>query len=202
MSYASDEIWKPLPGYEGWYEISSNGRVKRVKKERNTYSGRIMKLQIHKDGYVFVDLCKYGIGKHVLVSRLVCEAFNGKCPDGYECNHKDGNKNNNNHHNLEWVTPKENIQHRINILGYRHLGHPMPQGSRHPRSKHYIFTDSNHSNYYVIGLKKFCRDNNLHVGAMFQIATGSGHSKHHKGWKCRYATETERKQHELDSVSK
>lgn len=111
------EVWKPLPGYEGWYEISSKGRVKRVAPGCGTRVGKILKNRITKDGYAYVIVNRRGEAKDLRIGRLVCEAFNGPCPEGKQCNHKDGVKLNDTPTNLEWVTPSENITHSVYVLG-------------------------------------------------------------------------------------
>jgi len=182
----------PIDGYMGWYEVSSLGQVRRIKAGPHTRFGHLLKLQVHKDGYLFVDLCKDGKQHHLLVSRLVCTAFHGKCPLGKNCNHIDGKKANNRADNLEWVTPSENCKHRHEVLGHslEHLWAANPwkgvQGTKHPRAKNYVVTTPDGKEIKVCGLKKFCRDHNLNAGAMFQLVTGSGHSYQHKGYKCRY----------------
>lgn len=191
---AMTEIWKPAPGFEGWYEVSSEGRARRSKPGKSTKVGRILKLQIHQDGYVFVDFTANGKHKQLLISRLVCGAFHGPCPEGMNCNHIDGNKANNSTVNLEWTTFSENCKHKYEVLGYSlkkfHAANPWVgvQGPAHPRAKRYIVTTPDGVELTVVGLKKFCRDNKLNVGAMFQLATGSGHSKRHRGYRCRYVS--------------
>jgi hypothetical protein len=54
-------------------------------------------------------------GKVWLAHRVIWEAFNGEIPDGFQINHIDGNKANNQLTNLELVTPSENIRHAIQI---------------------------------------------------------------------------------------
>lgn len=190
------EIWLPIPNYEGWYEASNLGQIRRIRKGPGVKRlGQPMKLSVHKDGYVFVKLSKEGKGKICLVSKLVCTTFHGPCPLGYECNHKgkDGNKSNNRADNLEWSTHSDNCKHKFKILGHDlskfQAANPFKgkKGALHPRAKRYIITFPNGEEIEIIGLKNFCRNNGLSVGAMFQIATGSGHSYRHKGFKCRYA---------------
>lgn len=95
-----EEIWKPVVGYEGMYEVSNLGRVKSIK--RNI----IIKLGIIK-GYNRIVLK----GKTKLIHRLVSEAFIPN-PENKPCvNHIDNNPLNNNINNLEWVTHKENSFH-------------------------------------------------------------------------------------------
>lgn len=98
------EIWMPVVGFEGLYEVSNVGRVKSLK--RNTTSGGIMNTNINK-GCEYVHLCKNG--KHYIgkVHRLVARAFipNPEC--NRDVNHKDENPLNNNVDNLEWATPKD-----------------------------------------------------------------------------------------------
>jgi len=189
------EQWLPIVGYEGWYEVSNYGQIRRIKRARGVKRfGMPMKLSTHKDGYVFVTLCKEGISKVLLVSRIVCTAFHGPCPKGHECNHKakNGDKANNRADNLEWSTHSDNCKHKFEVLGHSlanfKAANPWKgkKGKLHPNARHYVVTLPNGEEIKVIGLKNFCRENNLSAGAMFQLATGSGHSYQHKGYCCRY----------------
>ena len=119
MRYSSSkEIWRPIAGYEGVYEVSSFGRVKslaRMVKRPTAHDQpikeRIMVQRIGTNGYPKVQLYEskgVRIKKDFGVHRLVAQAFlenpeNKKCID-----HLDGNKLNNNVNNLEWVTYREN----------------------------------------------------------------------------------------------
>lgn len=95
-----DEVWKPVKGYEGLYEVSNHGRVRRL-------MWRIVDGKDHK-GYRRVNLCKNGEQKPFLVHRLVAEAFLPN-PDGYPfVNHMDECPSNNCASNLEWCSPKHN----------------------------------------------------------------------------------------------
>lgn len=115
------EIWKPVVGYEDSYEVSNLGRVKSIKETPFSIcksSDRIMKLYMHKKGYLKVMLYLNGKRKHAFVHRLVAEAFIPNPNELSQVNHKDGNKTNNCVHNLEWCTGKENIIHAVtNGLG-------------------------------------------------------------------------------------
>lgn len=123
------EQWRPVNGYEGLYSISSLGRLRR---ETHTYAcraGYILSGYRRPIGYLAYALCKDGKECTRLAHRLIAEAFIGPCPLGYQCNHKDGNKANNVPGNLEWVTPKENMRHAMNVLGWRPSN--QPRGDAH-----------------------------------------------------------------------
>ena len=110
------ENWKPVPGFDGHYEVSSLGRVRSLPWPGHHKEAIIMKVFRQNSGYLVVTL--HG-GKKKLLHRLVAEAFienpNGKT----FVNHIDGNRLNNNIENLEWVTPRENCEHSISVLGNR-----------------------------------------------------------------------------------
>ena len=108
------EEWRPVRGYEGVYEVSDRGRVKRIASGRGSVPGRILQqIKNGRDGgYRALQLYRGSCrGKTAMVHRLVAEAFIGPIPPGYQVNHKDGNKLNNVPANLEIVTPAENVAH-------------------------------------------------------------------------------------------
>lgn len=117
MGYKVNEIWKPVKGYEGLYEISNYGRVKgmeRVTKfgtQNKIYPERILKPKRRKGLYSSYVLCNTNGHKTIMIHRLVALHFIPN-PESKRCiNHKDGNKENNHICNLEWVTHKENSKH-------------------------------------------------------------------------------------------
>ena len=69
-----NEIWKPIKGYEGLYEVSNFGRIKSL-NYNHTGKGKILKQNQIMNGYKLVMLYKDGNGKNYLVHRLVAEAF-------------------------------------------------------------------------------------------------------------------------------
>jgi hypothetical protein len=99
----SDERWLPVNGYEGLYEVSDRGRIRRVVWPLNPYCDT--------KGYEIVALYRDGNPRTLKVHRIVARAFHGFPPDGTQVNHIDGNKRNNAAENLEWVTGHENILH-------------------------------------------------------------------------------------------
>lgn len=104
-----NEVWKPITGYEGKYEISNYGNVKSL-NFRN--KGEECLLRLHNTHrYYQAALTKDGITKYHLVHRLVAEAFIPN-PHNYPLiNHKDECGFNNHVDNLEWCTHKENINY-------------------------------------------------------------------------------------------
>lgn len=98
------EVWRAIPGFEGRYEASSQGRIRSA-------SGRIKKPTPLPSGYLCVWLYSGGkrTVKNKLVSRLVLEAFVGPAPSQkHEAAHWDGVNSNNCLKNLRWVTHREN----------------------------------------------------------------------------------------------
>ena len=105
------EEWKPIPGYEGLYEVSNYGRVKSYQLDSN---GKILSPgNTGKDGsgYCFVNLCKDGKVKPRIIHRLVAEAFIPNPNNFPQVNHMDECKENNYFGNLEWCSPAYNISY-------------------------------------------------------------------------------------------
>ncbi len=113
-----NETWRPIPGYEGRYEVSNMGRVKSLSRPLviagRTYRllpDRIMQLHVHNNGYAVVWLRIPGSHKKFYVHRLVAYGFI-PMPAGKEVvNHKDRDRRNNSLENLEWLTFQENTAH-------------------------------------------------------------------------------------------
>lgn len=106
----TEEIWRPIEGYEGLYEVSSYGRVKSVDRYDNNNHFRKSELMnfFYVGGYLRVVFSKNGIVKKYLVHRLVAQAFIPNPDNLPQVNHKDENKTNNNVDNLEWCDAKYN----------------------------------------------------------------------------------------------
>ena len=114
-----EEIWKPVKGFEGYYEVSNLGRVRSVDRlvkysngQIHLHKGRILSPGlVHKLGYLQVALCNNGKIKHKMVYRLVAEAFIPNPDNLPQVNHKDENAFNNCVENLEWCTIEYNINY-------------------------------------------------------------------------------------------
>ena len=103
------ELWQPIEGYEGLYEVSDQGKVRNRK-------GLVLKPGVLKrgKGYLIVCLCNKGTRSMKYVHRLVAAAF---VPGdaALTVNHKDGNTRNNTADNLEWMTQQEQMTHAHEI---------------------------------------------------------------------------------------
>ena len=116
------EIWKPIEGFEDFYEVSDLGRVRSVDRHetiptprkpsmpmRRLKRGRILKPWPTRGGYLVASLRAPGKKKPARVAGLVCRAFHGEPPSPkHEVAHNDGVRTNNAAANLRWSTKSEN----------------------------------------------------------------------------------------------
>ena len=96
------EIWKDAVGFEGYYEVSNQGNVRRIGRNKLLAKTR------DKDGYIVHCFSVNNKRYNVMAHKLVIEAFTGPCPIGQVTRHRDGSRNNNNITNLHYGTPAEN----------------------------------------------------------------------------------------------
>ena len=139
----SIEIWKDIQEYEGLYQVSNLGRVKSLARKVKDYDPRwgnwrmrrikerILKPCFFEKKYPTVSFSKGGKIHTRELHRVVAETFLGPCPEGMECCHRDGNKNNNNLNNLRWDTKENNFADNIS------------NGTRMFGTKHPLFGKSN-----------------------------------------------------------
>ena len=123
------EEWRPVVGFEGIYEVSKLGMVRRVAPTRGSRAGFIRKTVIDGKGYPAMLLRKpRHKSKWMRVHRMLALAFIPNPDNKPQVNHKDGNRRNNALSNLEWVTNRENCIHAATVT----LSHC---GSRNTSSK-------------------------------------------------------------------
>ena len=118
------EIWRPIKGYEGLYEVSNLGRIKSLPRKQVIFHGK-ERIYYERGEYIFntggqlsryltVTLKKDGTRRSVQIHRIVAQAFLPN-PNNLPCvNHKDENTLNNAASNLEWCTYAYNLNYSRN----------------------------------------------------------------------------------------
>lgn len=142
-------MWKPIEGYEGFYEVSDSGDIRSLDREivksngvLQFRRGKIKKQTEDCDGYLTVKLSKNNHDVRFPVHVLVAEAF----VDGWfidaEVNHIDFDRKNNNASNLEWVSHADNVAHTINagrhVCNTNLTGVNNPNYGNHKLSEKYM----------------------------------------------------------------
>ena len=106
------KIWKSVFGFEGFYEASSDGEIRSIRrqnpKNKRFMGGNIVKPILGSKGYYVVNLTKTGTRKQVFLHKLILEAFIGPRPQNLQACHNDGNRLNCNIENLRWDTASGN----------------------------------------------------------------------------------------------
>lgn len=97
------EVWRDVVGYEGVYQVSNFGRIRRSR------TGKLLRPGTSRKGIQNVCLCYKSKPKTHMVHRLVALAFLGQPPtERHVVAHNDGNPSNNRLNNLRWATSSEN----------------------------------------------------------------------------------------------
>ena len=100
------EEWKDIEGYDGLYQVSSEGRVRSL--PRNTTKGQIIKPSIQNTGYYYVLLYKDGKAIRKTLHRIIAKAFIPNPDNKPQVDHINGDRTDCRIDNLRWVTPSEN----------------------------------------------------------------------------------------------
>ena len=103
--------WKAIPSWQGLYEAHPEGQIRSVPRNGTRRSHHILSQSTDSYGY---KVCKLRHGNKVMtakVHRLIAETFIPNPESKPQVNHLDGDKANNHHTNLAWVTASENIRH-------------------------------------------------------------------------------------------
>ena len=135
------EIWMPIEGFNGLYEVSDLGNIMSFKFK----DPALLKLSNKKTGYLYVDLCFFGKCKTFTVHRLVAINFIPNHENKPQVNHINGIKTDNRLCNLEWVTSSENSIHALKLgLSKKPPNHMISRiGKKHHGSKPIIQYDLN-----------------------------------------------------------
>lgn len=118
MKNSKQEIWRDIPGYEGYYQVSDEGRVRSLSRTMLTkngverfYKGRFFEDSLSMNGYKQVTLSREGKQETFLIHQLVAMVFLDHEPNGNNLvvDHIDGDKLNNRIENLQIVTHRDNL---------------------------------------------------------------------------------------------
>lgn len=112
------ETWRDIKGYEGFYQVSNEGRVRSLDRtiyckngKTKTLKSKLKKTVTHSTGYLYVGLCRDCGLQKIYVHDLVALGFPEICGEWFEgaqVNHKNENKTDNRAINLEVCTAKYN----------------------------------------------------------------------------------------------
>lgn len=117
-AHTPKELWLPVIGFEGSYEVSDQGRVRSLGRiirngdSTRRVKGMLLEGSADRGGHLRVHLRSSDARTQVYVHRLVLRSFVGPCPDGMEGCHNDGNPANNSLSNLRWDTQSGNQRDR------------------------------------------------------------------------------------------
>ena len=119
----SMEIWKDIPNYEGYYQVSDLGRVKSLQRKR-ILKEFIMVTYVNNKGYLFVNLWKNGKPSKKYIHQLVAICFLNHNPCGYKIvvDHINHDKKDNKLINLQLLSHRNNVSKRINATSSKHVG--------------------------------------------------------------------------------
>lgn len=188
-----DEIFKPVFGYEGYYEISNYGRLKgleRVVPKKNgrnsTIKERIIIPDLNSKGYVRNKMAVNSRITRFLVHRMVAIFFvPNPFPESFDqVNHIDGNKQNNYYKNLEWSNNSLNQIHRHKVLGQPGgmLGHKVHDKYKTPINELTLdgqlvkrwesITDLRKAGYYSWNIRQVIEGTKKqYKGSLWELAT-------------------------------
>lgn len=139
------ERWLPVPGYEGYYEVSDQGNVRSIPRVVNTKTGprrlpgRMLRQVPCRSGHIRLCLNKDGVPASVEVHRLVAAAFIGPRPDGMFVCHWNDDPSDNRVENLRYATPAQNVsdavrnkKHKNSKKTHCSRGHELVGGNLRP----------------------------------------------------------------------
>ena len=131
-----EEIWKDIPNYEGLYQASTMGRIKRLESkvwnrfDFITKKEHILKPRYTRKGYIHYALYKNGERKDFKCHWLILSTYIENKDNKPQINHINGKKDDNRLENLEYCTNEENQKHAYRIG----LKKPM-RGAKNPKAR-------------------------------------------------------------------
>jgi hypothetical protein len=145
-------------GFEDYF-VTTDGKIFSIKLNRYIIQ------RLDEKGYLSVSLNTNGYRKYMKVHRIVALNYLSNPDNKPQVNHIDGNKQNNDVSNLEWVTGSENIKHAIKA-GLRDKAH---EKARIDNQKLVLHTKTG---IYYDSLKLACKALGLNYGSTRQFITG------------------------------
>lgn len=112
-----EEVWRPVVGYEGLYEVSNLGRIRSLDRYvgKRLFKSQTLKPKTDRYGYLVVDLRSHSKHKSKTIHRLVAEAFLPNPGNLPQVNHKNEDKTDNRVENLEWCSCEYNINYGTSL---------------------------------------------------------------------------------------
>lgn len=165
------ELWKDIPNYEGYYQVSSLGKVKSLPRKFTIKKSRILIPRNFGRNYCHVWLSVDGVKKSFAIHRLVAQAFIPNPNNKTQVNHKDCNPENNKRENLEWCTAKENTNHALR-------NNRISKGEKHYKAKLTWDKIKEIRNKYINGITihELAKEYQIGYGNTYHIVT-------YKTWK-------------------
>jgi hypothetical protein len=112
------EEWRDVPRWEGFYQASSLGRIRSVRRvvefkmrgrlTTQIFPSRLIAAAVNAEGYRVCVFARSGKNENIQFSVAVCAAFNGARPSGMVAAHNNGDRLDDRAENLRWATPREN----------------------------------------------------------------------------------------------
>ena len=119
-----EEIWKDIPGWENYYQVSTLGRIRSLNRtvlyidgRVFNYTGKILSPRPNPKGYLSCVLTKNCESHTIHIHREVAKAFIPNPENKPQINHLNGIKSDNKTDNLCWATQSENMLHSFRELG-------------------------------------------------------------------------------------
>lgn len=169
-----NEEWRDVVGYDdmykGMYQVSNMGRVRsldRIDSVGKRQHGRILKYGDSGDGYKIVVFTKSSKSRTIKVHRLVAMAFVANKDNKLVVNHKDENKYNNIHENLEWVTHKYNVNYGT---GLKRMAEKLS------KQIEVIYPDDTYEIWE--SASKFARENGMSRDGIYRVLNGVQNTTH------------------------
>lgn len=178
-----EDVWKPIPGYEGFYEASSFGNIKslsrlvKVKNHLQNVREVILRQCSGKGGYLVVNLCLNGGQRSFQVHQLIAMAFHGHIPCKHDLvvNHIDRNKTNNSADNLNIITQRENSFDIKGVVSSKYNGVYFSAADKKWKSKIHFNKKSHHLGFFKDELSaysaylKFAKDNGIVLSSAYDV---------------------------------